>query len=255
MTQPPTFPEFSDGRRRDIGPAQTLREIPDLAAEALATAYARNPGGRAPQTRRPKPGSRPPANLDVIDALRPDPDGIRTSVHSEIAQAVRAVWEDNRDLELPEQSTIAGDCAWLVTHESLWASDEFLLAFVSDSARMAYGMLQRLVRTEREVRFRCPRTGCGDRAHMQPGGQWLQCESGHSLDVNAERGRFLSMQDWTLTETHSALWTYLGQSVPLDTLKTWVKRGKIEPVDERRPLRFNFGAVCKFIDQRKIKAG
>ena len=251
MTQEPTFPHFSAHRRHDLDPLTMLREIPYRAVEAILTAQAPNPAARSERTKKPKhPAPSAPINLGVLDALRPDPDGIGATIHAEIAQAVRAVWEDHPHLDLPTPS-LSGDCAWLITHAHLWQADEFLGEFVADAATTAHRALERLCNVEPAMRYRCPRLGCGARAHMQPGNRWLVCESGHTLDVEAERGRFLSMQDWTLTETASALRIYRGTETPLNTLKTWVKRGRIVPVDDRRPQRFNFAAVCRVVAESR----
>lgn len=178
MTQPPTHPEYSDVRGRP-DTIQQLHELPDRVAEAMVTAYAPNPSGRAPRTGRADGATAhppAPANLDLIDALAPDPDGTRRNVVGLIAQAVRAVWEDHPTLPLDDQPTLLGDCRWLITHHHHWQPDPFLAAFVADAVHAAHRELERLCRVPQRIRYRCPVCGC---EMTLQSGDWFLCAAGH----------------------------------------------------------------------------
>lgn len=250
MTQEPTHPHFTDGRRRTPDVIQQLHEIGDLVAEVTTTAAAGapNPGSRTGHTRRPRPDSKPPTDLDALDALAPDRLG--HGIQWELSQAVRAVYEDQPHLPLVHEPTIAADCAWLITHAHVWQPDPFLCDWVTSTVDQCWRQLQGLVRTSPEPRLICARPGCGERARFQPGGTYLRCEAGHENDVNAERGRYLQMQDWTLAETFHALREHANMPVPMNTLKTWAKREEILPIDDSRPRRYNFGAVLRHVRLR-----
>lgn len=182
MTQEPTQPLFTDGILRTPDVIQALHEIPSRCAEALVTAAAPNPGARAGKGKRTTPSEHPaPANLDVIAALAPDPDGTRRNVVGEIASAVRAVWEDHPHTPLPETVTLTADCRWLITHAALWQPDPFLNDFVTDAATSAHRMLSDILRERRQPRCHCPKCDghmllawdttileCGDCQHQEP---------------------------------------------------------------------------------------
>lgn len=252
-TQPPTHPEFSGPHRKDIDPIQRLREIPDLAVEALLTASAPNPGASTGRTRRPKPGSKPPANLDIIDALRPDPDGIHATVHGEIAQAVRAVWEDHPHLDLPTPS-LSGDCAWLITHRDLWQPDPFLSEFVTDSATRAHRHLQHLCRVEHEPRFVCPT--CGWPMRLQDG-DYFVCDGGE----HQHPGPVALEMQWRRrppsdTKTIIAMFaTELGHTLTEPQIWQWHKRRKLTPArSEGRKLYWLPWDVMRCVQPEVVEA-
>lgn len=254
MTQQPTFPEFvTEPATTTLG---RLEQIPLLVAEALMTADAPNPSGRAERTKRTKnPHPPAPANLGHLVALTPPTDaqidayGADGGLMLELLMAVRHLVEEHDgmpDWPAHDWSSIAG---WLIDTAPVWQADPYSAGFVDDSVRRCWSGLVALVRLPRDMRMQCTRLGCGERAHLQPGGQWVVCEGGHTLDVDAERGRFLAMQDLTLTEAQTWFRVWLGELVPLDTMKSWVRRGRIEPIrHQRRGARevalFNFGALA-----------
>ena len=236
---------------------QFLHEIPELAAEAWLTIDHPNPGHTTAEHRHTKTASIPaPTNLHALVALwrpsdtdidRGDPTG---SLMLELLMAVRVIVEEHPDTapDWPDHTWTA-ICAWLRDTVPLWEPDRFTREWVDDTVRRVWRQLRALCRVPREVRYVCSVPGCGWRAHMQPGNRWLLCEAGHQLDIEARRWEHLASQEWTLTETRDQLRTWLGRSVPMSTLKSWVRRGKLRPMrDDTRPLRYNFGAVVKLVN-------
>lgn len=224
--QPPTFPQFSDGHRRHPDVIQALHELTDLCAEALSTVAvgSPNPGARTGRTRRPRPGSKPPVNLDLLDALAPEQAG--RGVQWELAQAVRAVWEDCPELPLGHEPSIAADCAWLLAHAGAWQPDPFLCEFVTDAVDTCYRLLQALVRTVSPLRLACPR--CDFPLHVEAGGSYLRCEAGHVVDHHAEIRRVGEVQHATLGDIATML------DIPWSTLRNWREKGAISPIPGRR---------------------
>lgn len=254
--QEPTRPNYTH-RWRDLDVIQQLFELPDRVLEVLETAGAGapNPSARAEKTKKPKKPADTlvPVSLDVLDALAPESAG--KGVHYEIACAIKAVWEDHPYLALDDEPTLASDCQWLITHASTWQHDVFLCEFVTDAVDHAYRVLTALCRVERaEPPLTCATPGCGSRARIQPGGQWLLCDFGHIKDVEAAKGDWMAMQAWTINETHKALKLYLDIDIPIGTLKGWTdpKRDGLKPVDDGEfPKRYNFAAVIRLISQRR----
>ena len=257
MNQQPTFPEFvTEPATTTLG---RLEQIPLLVAEALLTADAPNPSGRAERTKRTKnPHPPAPANLGSLVALSPPSDDLvdrntteRTGkLMLELLMAVRHLVEDRDGMPDWPAHDWASITGWLIDTEPVWSADEFSREWVSDSVKRCWKGLRELVRLQQDMRMVCPRLGCGERAHMQPGGQWMVCEGGHTLDVNAERGRFLQGQDLTLSEARTWFRVWLGDDVPLDTMKSWVRRERIEPIrhqwrGRREVALFNFGALAR----------
>lgn len=263
MNQPPAYP-FPTSPAKTT--ADRLAHLPLLVAEILLTlgAGAPNPGERAGRGRRPKPGSKPPGSLDVVELTVREDDRPGSLVPlPRLVECSRLIWEsldddEKADLGVPESPpTWRAECAWL---ERAWPTaqttlDASVYEWVEDEIAAVYGQLCAMARLRAELPMVCTRLGCGNRAHLQPGNRWLVCEGGHTLDVQAERGRWLSSQDWTLNETHSALRLYVGTDVPLGSLKGWAARGHILPINNRRPLKYNFGAVCRFLTGRRRLAG
>lgn len=252
--QEPTLPLPA---KRAVTVAEMLAQIPDLAVEVAMTADAPNPGPKAATTSRPVPGSRPPINLHVVDLLATS-DPMRDEDHStrpliRLGECSRIVWEAlDDDLRAahpqPECLTWASECGWLraayVAAQHLL--DESDYGWITSEVTGIYRSLAAQVQLHAEPRFVCTRLGCGATAHLQDGGRWVLCRNGHTLDVEAEKGRHLSMQDWTLAECRRALATYLGKHVPQKQLEKWVQRDALKPVrhDYRGVGLFNFGAVA-----------
>lgn len=244
-----------------------LTEIPELVIEVSQTLAigAPNPTPKV-RVRRTVPGSRPPMNLDSIDLLRRDPlDGLVISqgaadshLLDRLGMCVRMVAEERADAGLTSPDEAYGDWSSVVGYLSetadWWTSQPGLGEDIDHEIRQVHRALERAARVPPSPpRFVCTRLGCGATAHLQDGGRWVLCHNGHTLDVEAEKGRHLSMQDWTLTEIHSALRTYLGRDVPIETLRTWAKRGHLQPVREGS-RRYNFGAAARLAAARDTKA-
>ena len=102
---------------------QQLHELPDLAAEVFLTWGHPNPSEQpVVQVKRIHP--RAPADLDTLDALRPDELGL---LHR-LAQCVRAVVEDMPEHpgDLTDTPTWVGECDWLITHANTWHSSRWM---------------------------------------------------------------------------------------------------------------------------------
>lgn len=244
---------------------QQLHEIPDLATEAWLTIDHPHRDAHNTGAKPTKAAAQPaPTNLHALVALWAptdqhiedgDPTG---SLLLELLTAVRVVVEEFADDRpqwadpLPDwpDHTWTAVCAWLRLCAPLWSSDAFTEEWVGDAVRKAHTGLRQLTRAPREARLRCSVPGCIDRAHMQPGDQWLLCEAGHQIDIEAERWTFLENQDWTLAETRDACRTWLGVSVSMHTLNSWVRRGKLRPVDDSSPRRYRFREVRDLLQQR-----
>lgn len=217
MTQDPSFPQFTQARRdHGADTIQLLHEIPDMAAEAAITHNAPNPTARAERSIRATPASRPPTDLDILDALRPAVG----AVHFELNQAVRAVWEDHRDLALDEPS-VTTDCAWLIRHAHAWQSDPFLSDWVESTVAAAHRVLAGLVRQAPPLRLACPR--CQNPVHAEAGGSFFRCEAGHVIDHHAEVRRMGALQHAPLGEVADLL------AIPSGTLRRWAADGLISP--------------------------
>lgn len=263
---------------------QQLHEIPDLAVEAWLTIDHPHRDAHNTGTKPTKAAAQPaPTNLHALTALQVpaglDPEPPPPLVHrrgatedevlavigdqdntgpllADLLMAVRVIVEEFADTpragQLPDwpDHTWSPVCAWLRLCAPLWSSDAFTEEWVGDAVRKAHTGLRQLTRAPREVRLRCSVPGCIDRAHMQPGDQWLLCEAGHQIDIEAERWSFLENQDWTLAETRDACRTWLGVSVSMHTLNSWVRRGKLRPVDDSSPRRYRFREVRALIERR-----
>lgn len=254
-------------------PVQQLHEIPDLAVEAYLTWNHPNPGDTSEKTGKHLQGSKPPTDLAVLDALRPDPDAQGKSIRGSLMACVWAVHDETSDTpELPEQ-TFSHLCTWLRATSSHWNTRphayhptnrepcrncpdgiDSLDGYITHTIANCHRELARLCRLQPARHYTCTVLGCHAKAELQPGSRWLRCHNGHTLDIQAERGRFLAMQDWTLTETRSAISQYLGLDISINTLKTWRKRDKIQPINPgERPERFNFAAVCRHLEAQRLK--
>ena len=121
---------------------EQLERIPDLAVEVELTRDAPNPGPERVGGGRPMPGSRPPLNVAVIDALRPilDPEDWHQTPLWHLVVAQRAARDELHtagvpDAELPtpaEFPTYASEAGWLLATMDQWqaVADEFAYRFI-----------------------------------------------------------------------------------------------------------------------------
>lgn len=216
-----------------------LAEIPDLAVEVAQTADAPNPAPRADRHIRSTPGSRPTANITVIDLLRTDAlDNLVIADHrpatshllDRLGMCVRMVAEERAadGLDGPEESygTWAGVTGYLTATAPWWASVPGLNEDVDWEIRKVHQALQQAARVPREPRYVCDQ--CGDFAHPQPGGQWMLCESGHQmLGEGAVRAKLQA----TRPMTAAAMEREWGETLGLraKTISEWSRRGLLAP--------------------------
>lgn len=260
MTQAPTLPL---PHRRAHDTRARLQQIPYLALEVALTADAPNPGQSSEKGRG---GGEPaaPANLHVLDLLAiRDTSDYGTAPLLQLVECSRIIWESLDDdakqahpqPEIPDggEPSWSSECGWLhqVWPTALAYLDASDLGWVEQCIADVYGRLATAARLSDPPRFQCTRLGCGATAELQAGGRWVMCRDGHTLDVEAEKGRHLSMQDWTLAECRRALVTYLAKRVPQSKLEKWVQRGDLKPVGwvkthkGGRVSLYNFGAVAR----------
>ena len=194
---------------------QQLHELPELAAEVYLTWGHPNPSEQpVVQVKRIHP--RAPADLDTLDALRPDELGL---LHR-LAQCVRAVVEDMPEHpgDLTDTPTWAGECDWLITHANTWRADAFLTDLVGSEVHAIHRELCRIARIHPPLRLQCPR--CQAPVHLAPGGQYYRCENEHIIDHWAEIKR-LGVLNQPVTIPEAA--AELGASER--TLQDWQQRG------------------------------
>lgn len=211
-----------------------LEAIPDLATEAYLTWNAPNPGDRTGFTKRPRPGSKAPTDLAVLDALRPDPDAEGSSLRGVLSLAVRAVWEGARTEgsptpDLEPEPTFLSECRWLTETVVFWHSDRRLDEYVTDSVATVHRELAKLVRMPKPVRLVCPR--CHFPVDLKADGAYYQCEAGHIIDHHAEIRRMGQLQEMSLSEISERT------NIPEKTLHRWARDGWISPVDAKRRNR------------------
>ena len=189
---------------------QQLHELPDLAAEVYLTWGHPNPSDRPVTTvRRIHP--RVPADLDTLDALRPDELGL---LHR-LAQCVRAVVENMPEHpgDLTDTPTWAGECDWLITHANTWRADAFLTDLVGSEVHAIHRELCRVARVHPPLKLQCPR--CQAPVHLAPGGQYSRPPFGGPAqyawrctcgDSQAFSGPLSISSTWTSAQMHAYLW-------------------------------------------------
>ena len=207
---------------RALGTRDQLRRIPELAVEVLLTAGHPNPSGQANDVRGGSPAPKAPADLGAWDVLRPDESGLLF----ELTQAIRAVWEERRDIDdLPDLAnppTWAGECGWLIATASVWEADEWLLEYVTDQVHAVHRELDRAARTPPPLHPRCPR--CHLPVHLDKSGAFYRCEGDHVVDHHAEIERMGRIQEMTAAE----LSQHFG--VTDRTLRRWRAANLVLPV-------------------------
>ena len=201
---------------------QQLHELPDLAAEVYLTWGHPNPSEQpVVQVKRIHP--RAPADLDTLDALRPDERGL---LHR-LAQCVRAVVENMHEHpgDLTDTPTWAGECDWLITHANTWRADAFLTDLVGSEVHAIHRELCRIARVHPPLRLQCPR--CQAPVHLAPGGQYYRCEADHIIDHWAEVKRMGQL----VMMTYSELADVTG--VAEATIRKWASRKLIRASGRR----------------------
>lgn len=216
-----------------------LAEIPGLAAEAFATWGTPNPGEESERTRRPAPGSRPPADLHRLVALsvpgEDDPDQHDRGdgrLMLELLLAVRMVAEEWPDTvpDWPSHDWVSV-CRWLNQTANLWRFNQFAAEWVADSTTRAWRGLRELCRVPRETVLVCTELGCGERARVD--GDWMICEAGHDVPRKVAMRRQLgSHPHMTAEQIARQRW-----GVPEWQLRRWKRQGLIQPVGKTKPAK------------------
>ena len=243
-----------------------LAEIPGLAAEAFATWGAPNPGDESGRTRRPAPGSKPPADLHRLVALAvPGEDDPDRHDHGdgrlmlELLLAVRMVAEEWPEAvpDWPSHDWVSV-CRWLNDTANLWRCDQFAAGWVADSVARAWRGLRELCRVPREVILRCnvPTPGgwtCGARLHVETESV-ARCESGHEVSHRAAIKREISLQNKPLGEALRTIAYFWGvQLPPYEVAKKWAQRGRFGEPERRDGKRlYNVGAIVKAIEHGRV---
>lgn len=209
-----------------------LEAIPHLATEAYLTWNAPNPGERTGFTKRPRPGSKAPTDLAVLDALRPDPDAEGSSLRGVLSLAVRAVWEDARTEgsptpDLEPEPTFLSECRWLTETVVFWHSDRWLTEYVTDSVATVHRELAKLVRMPKPNPYQCPK--CGEPMFLEPG-DYFQCEA---VESHKQPGPIALEKQWRRRPTATAqniiriFRDEMGVTLTEPQLWQWRCRGKI----------------------------
>lgn len=233
---------------------QQLAEIPHLATEAFMTWNHPNPGGRAATTKRPRPGTKAPTDLAVLDALRPDPDAQGRSLRGLLMQTVWAIYEEDPDRypRLPEQ-TFTGLCEWLTAAHDHWLDNRThgprlakcatcreyggVEGFVHHTVTDVHRELSSLCRITREPRYICP--VCAWPMRLQDG-DYFMCDTGQ----HQSPGPVALEQQWRrkpprpATDIIDMFSTEMGATLTEEQLRQWKSRGKIPDAgkDGRRSL-------------------
>lgn len=212
-----------------------LREIPDLVAEVWATRDAPNPAPRADRHIHTPPGSRAPANLDVIDLLRTDPaetivigTGQATShLLDRLGMCCRLIAEERSlvglDMPQPGYGQWSGVVGYLIATLSWWTAERGVAEDVEHDIRGVHSALERASRTPQEPRYRCDR--CGWALEPQPGGEWMRCTGCHQEAPGA--GAIRDKLRRAKPMTAAAMEREWGESLGLraDTIGAWARRG------------------------------
>lgn len=167
--------------------AEMLDMLPVLIREAWATMGAPNPGGelgRVPHVA----GSRVPAEMWVIDAMKPDDGREEYSfvLISRLVECSRIIWESidaetrkahPQALGTPQWSS---EVSWL---SGVWADAQAWLdpcdsSWIEDEIKAIRGTLAAIVKMSHRPRFLCPTDGCREPMHADVD-DWMICESGH----------------------------------------------------------------------------
>lgn len=216
-----------------------LADIPGLAADVWLTRDAPNPAPKADRHIRSTPGSRPTANVTVIDLLRTDAhddlviaDDRPATSHllDRLGMCVRMVAEEREHagLDSPDEGygTWAGVTGYLIATAPWWTTQPGLADDVDWETRKVHQALQQAARVPHEPRYVCDQ--CGDQAHPQPGGQWMLCESGHQIPgAGAVRAKLQASRPMTAVAMEREWGEALG--LRAKTIAEWARRGLLAP--------------------------
>ena len=221
----------------------TLNELPGLAAEVWLTREAKNPGGDTPHTSKPKPMSKPPTDLAVLDALRHDTKGLLARLTTCVRGVVEhAGWDAIPDLE--EIPTWVSETSWLLATVSIWQDDEFLNDYVTSEVEQVRRDLATLARDYPPAKLYCNQSGCHALIHPMDGWSWMRCENGHAIQHHAEIKRYADTQPVNLAAVS------VRTGIPASTLHRWHKTGWISPVRKSgREFLFDADAVQRTADK------
>ena len=210
--------------------AHLIDAMPALIREAWLTIGAPNPTGkmgRAPHV----PGSRVPAELWTMDALRADDGREEHSkvLISRLVECSRLIWEAiDHDTRKAHPQPVGSprwdrELSWL---RKVWADAQAWLdpcdtAWIDSEIHTIRATLASIVGLTRKPRNLCP--DC--RAPMHVDADWLVCDAGHQ---HPGPGRL--EQQWRRKAPMRTAELSEALRVPEGTIRSWHSRGKIKPV-------------------------
>ena len=248
-----------------------LRDLPELVATAATAVRGERLGGTS--STRSVPGSRPPLNLDALaltgftDLPHPTTWAIRDggivwTTHRHEVQAdselpgsplsvlaawVRfadgEMWDGGHDHQPPEDKpTVSSECAWLLRH-IVWILDQQWVDELALDVALMVRECRAILRERPTYRPRCQRQGCGGRLRDE-GSVW-RCDT--CLQAAGD-GRLTLRQVVAQQEPMTVGQLVRAFGLSRDAVNGWIKRGRLEPVDDARPARYDVLDALRIAD-------
>ena len=257
-----------------------LRDLPELGALAVAALPGEHLGGEGGA--RGVPGSRPPLNVAALDLFTVrtsaivvgDPVGeadlayrigsrkqaVRDTLESWCWLAHDEMLEDGQQPMDPRgprlfvvdpAGVIAGPwwpisvsaaCAWLLRH-IVWILDQQWVDELAIDVALMVRECRAILRERPTYRPRCQRQGCGGRLRDE-GSVW-RCDT--CLQAAGD-GRLTLRQVVAQQEPMTVGQLVRAFGLSRDAVNGWIKRGRLEPVDDARPARYDVLDALRIAD-------
>lgn len=265
----------SDRRRRDPKPAggwltdhrekqlrEELRQLPELGALAVAALPGEHLGGEGGA--RGIPGSRPPLNVAALDltvvrtsaVVVGDPIGeadlayrigcrkqaMRDTLESWCWLAHDEMLDDNQQPTTVDHPSVSEACAWLLRH-IVWILDQQWVDELAIDVALMVRECRAILRERPTYRPRCQRQGCGGRLRDE-GSVW-RCDT--CLQAAGD-GRLTLRQVVAQQEPMTVSQLVRAFGLSRDAVNGWVRRGRLEPVDDARPARYDVLDALRLAD-------